>query len=170
MVTYFDNVAAQYRLVTEALGVTHVRAVLGWSMAAAQAFQWAVQYPDFMDAIVAYAGSAKTSVHNNVFLEGQKGYLAASRGGWSNGIGKGQTFGRSGPWGDKERSRALKAFGRGYAGWGFSQTFYRQELFKVLGFPDVEAFLGDFWETWASTKGMRTAAAPRCPLQHVSDP
>lgn len=31
-ITMFDNVAAQYRLVTEGLGVTHLRAVLGWSM------------------------------------------------------------------------------------------------------------------------------------------
>lgn len=90
-ITFADNVAAQYRLITSGLGVTHARAVLGWSMSAGQSFQWAVQYPDFMDAIIPYAGSAKTSIHNNVFLEGQKSCLVAARGGDSEGIGKGQS-------------------------------------------------------------------------------
>lgn len=31
-ITMLDNVTAQYRLVTEELGVTHLKAVLGWSM------------------------------------------------------------------------------------------------------------------------------------------
>jgi hypothetical protein len=49
----------------------------------------------------------------------------------------------------------LKAFGRTYAGWGFSQSFYREELFRtVLGFKDLEDFLQNFWETWALSKGM----------------
>ena len=35
-VTFYDNVKAQHRLVTEKLGVKHARAVLGWSMGAGQ--------------------------------------------------------------------------------------------------------------------------------------
>jgi len=38
-VTFFDNVSAQYKLVTEHLGIKHARAVLGWSMGAGQTFQ-----------------------------------------------------------------------------------------------------------------------------------
>jgi homoserine O-acetyltransferase len=39
----------------------------------------------------------------------------------------------------------LKAFGRVYAGWAFSQDFFRQELFKKIGFNTAEELLLD-WE------------------------
>ncbi len=65
-----DNVAAAHRLLTEALGVRHVKAIVGFSMGAQQAFQWAVSHPDFMDRIVAYCGTAKTYPHAVVMLEG----------------------------------------------------------------------------------------------------
>ena len=45
------------------------------------------------------------------------------------------------------RSAALRAFGHVYAGWGLSQDFYREELFRtVLGAPDLETYLRTDWE------------------------
>jgi homoserine O-acetyltransferase/O-succinyltransferase len=52
---YDDMVIAQYRLVTEGLGIKHLRLVLGNSMGGMQAWIWGVRYPDFMDAIVPMA-------------------------------------------------------------------------------------------------------------------
>jgi homoserine O-acetyltransferase len=52
-----DNVAVQYRLVTEALGLKHLRLVLGNSMGGRQTWMWGAQYPDFMDALVPMATS-----------------------------------------------------------------------------------------------------------------
>ena len=52
---YADMVQAQYRLVTEALGVKHLRLVIGASMGGMHAWLWAVTYPDAMDAIVPMA-------------------------------------------------------------------------------------------------------------------
>jgi homoserine O-acetyltransferase len=52
---YDDMVLAQYRLVTEGLGVRHLRLVLGNSMGGMHAWQWAVAYPDIMDAVVPMA-------------------------------------------------------------------------------------------------------------------
>ncbi len=52
---YDDMVQAQYRLVTEALGVRHLRLVLGNSMGGMQAYLWGVKYPGFMDALVSMA-------------------------------------------------------------------------------------------------------------------
>ena len=49
---------------------THLRAVIGFSMGAQQAFQWAVRHPDFMDRVVATSGTAKTHLHGVVRLEG----------------------------------------------------------------------------------------------------
>src|SRR6202453_2945669 len=60
VMTIRDNVEAVHRLLTEELKITHLRAVVGFSMGAQQAFQWAVSYPDFADRIVATSGTAKT--------------------------------------------------------------------------------------------------------------
>src|SRR5580698_3157145 len=51
VITLTDIVSAQHRLL-EHLGVTHLRAVVGPSFGGFQAFQWAVSFPDWMDAIV----------------------------------------------------------------------------------------------------------------------
>jgi homoserine O-acetyltransferase/O-succinyltransferase len=52
---YDDMVAAQYRLVTEGLGITHLRLVLGNSMGGMHAWIWGESYPGFMDALVPMA-------------------------------------------------------------------------------------------------------------------
>jgi homoserine O-acetyltransferase len=52
---YDDMVEAQYRLVTEHLGVRHLRLVLGNSMGGMQTWMWAQRYPDFMDIAVPMA-------------------------------------------------------------------------------------------------------------------
>ena len=53
--TYDDMVLAQYRLVTEHLGVNHLRLVMGTSMGAMHTWVWAYTYPDFMDALMPLA-------------------------------------------------------------------------------------------------------------------
>ena len=68
---------AVHRLLTNQLHVQHLRAVIGFSMGAQQAFQWAVSYPDYMDGIVATSGTAKTYGHGIVRLEGQIAALTA---------------------------------------------------------------------------------------------
>lgn len=68
-VTIRDNVRAQHRLVTERFQIDHLRAVIGVSMGAQQAFQWAVSYPDFMDLIVPWNGTAKAYSHGVVRME-----------------------------------------------------------------------------------------------------
>lgn len=118
--SFYDNVRAQYELVTKHLGIKHLRAVVGWSMGAAQSFQWATQYPDFMDLVVPFCGSARTSLHNQVFLEGVKSALLAAKKIPSAGSGEGDVVVDGvayREWTPEEREVGLKAFGRGYAGW-----------------------------------------------------
>jgi len=52
---YDDMVLAQYRLVTEGLGIRHLRLVIGNSMGGMHAWLWGVRYPEFMDALVPMA-------------------------------------------------------------------------------------------------------------------
>jgi homoserine O-acetyltransferase len=53
--SYEDMVDAQYRLMTEGLGIRHLRLVLGNSMGGMQAWIWATRYPKAMDAVVPMA-------------------------------------------------------------------------------------------------------------------
>jgi homoserine O-acetyltransferase/O-succinyltransferase len=52
---YGDMVRAQYRLLTEHLGVNHLRLVMGTSMGGMQSWMWAERYPDFIDGAVPLA-------------------------------------------------------------------------------------------------------------------
>jgi len=137
-ITLFDNVACQHRLLTEHLGIERIALVAGWSMAGCQSYQWAAQYPDMVGAILPFCASARTSPHNIVFLEGVKAALQADQA-WNGGDY------------DDPPEAGLKAFGRVYAGWAFSQTFYREKLHRSLGFETYEDLLLD-WEqdhlTW----------------------
>lgn len=52
---YDDMVAAHYRLVSEGLGVNHLRLVMGTSMGCMHSFVWGETHPDFMDALMPLA-------------------------------------------------------------------------------------------------------------------
>lgn len=113
-----DNVAIVHALLTEQLHVKHLRAVIGFSMGAQQAFQWAVSYPDFMDRIVATSGTAKTYDHGKVRLEGEISALTAD-----------PAF-QEGNY-EQEPARGIEAFSMVWAAWLFSQEWWRQELWRT---------------------------------------
>jgi len=115
-VSIADNVAAQMRLVFEHFGVTKVQLAVGFSMGAQQAYQWAVSAPERVERCAPICGSARTAEHNIVFLDGIEATL----------LGAGKA-----------------AVGRVWAGWGLSQTFYREERWRELGFTTREAFVAE---------------------------
>jgi homoserine O-acetyltransferase len=118
IMTIRDNVEAVHRLVTDQLHVKHLRAVAGFSMGAEQAFQWAVSYPAFMDAIVATSGTAKCYGHGYVRLEGQIAALTTDPA-WQGGDYT------------TPPAKGLEAFGLVWAGWLYSQEWWRQELWRT---------------------------------------
>ncbi len=59
-----DMVRAQHELLTEGLGITHLRAVGGASMGSFQALEWAINHSDMVDGIVLMVPSARAQ---NVF-------------------------------------------------------------------------------------------------------
>jgi homoserine O-acetyltransferase len=128
-----DNVQSQYRLVTEHFGIERLALVLGWSMGAGQTYQWAVSHPQMVPRALPFCGSSRTSPHNIVFLEGVKGALTADgafHGGWYG----------------EQPVTGLRAAARVYAGWGFSQAFYWDEVWREMGYTSLEDFLVGFWE------------------------
>src|SRR5438552_548009 len=87
-------------------------------MGAEQAFQWAVSHPTFMDAIVATSGTAKCYGHGYVRLEGQIAALTADPA-W-----KGGDY-------TTPPVKGFEAFGLVWAGWLYSQEWWRQELWRT---------------------------------------
>jgi homoserine O-acetyltransferase len=62
---YEDMIAAQYRLLTEHLGVRHLALVTGNSMGGMLTWQWGETYPDFMDGLVPLASTPAAMAARN---------------------------------------------------------------------------------------------------------
>src|SRR5947208_6890760 len=52
---YVDMIEAQYRLLTDGLGVNHARLIMGTSMGGMHTWLWGEAHPDFMDALMPLA-------------------------------------------------------------------------------------------------------------------
>jgi homoserine O-acetyltransferase/O-succinyltransferase len=132
-VTLHDNVRLQHMLLTQHLGIERVKLVAGWSMGGCQAFQWGKQYPDFMQAIAPLCCSARTANFNKVFLLSLRRALTLDP-----------------AYAEGYYTRApiagLKTFAAIYAGWGFSEPFYRTGAFREFGATTCEEFVANFWE------------------------
>jgi homoserine O-acetyltransferase len=122
-----DNVEASRRLLAH-LGITHLRAVGGFSMGAEQSFQWAVSHPAFMDAIVPWCGTAKTYSHGVVRLESAIKALTAD-----------PAF--AGGRYTSPPKKGMEAWSTHWAAWVWSQEWWRRELFKPQ-FKTVDEVIG----------------------------
>lgn len=65
--TIRDMVHAEYRMLTECIGVSHLVAVSGTSMGGIESLQWAVSHPAFMDAVIPMVPQAITA-KQSVFI------------------------------------------------------------------------------------------------------
>ncbi|WP_373487853.1 alpha/beta fold hydrolase [Blastomonas sp.] len=131
--THWDNIHAQQRMLNEVFGIERLAMIYGWSMGAQQALHWGAIFPEQVDRICAICGSARTSIHNRVFLEGVRATLTGDPN-W-----QGEYF-------TDHPRRGLRAMGRVYAGWAMSQAFYREKLYEQIGFSSLEDFLVRSWE------------------------
>ncbi|HEX2731585.1 MAG TPA: alpha/beta fold hydrolase [Polyangiaceae bacterium] len=132
-VSHYDNVAAQDRLLGEVFGVQRLALVYGWSMGAQQAYHWAVIHPERVERIATLCGTARTSEHNKLFLLSLQAALLADPA-WD-----GNSFVAT-------PERGFRAFARIYASWAASQAFYRDGLYRQLGYRDLDDYLTRAWE------------------------
>ena len=132
-----DNVSATHRLITETFGIERLAAVIGFSMGAQQALQWAVSHPEMVDAIVAYCGNAKEYPFGIARLEGAKASIMADAA-WDNGRYS------------EPPDVGLRVLAHHWAAWGSSQEWWRQELFRESGANSVEEWIRDSEEYWLS--------------------
>ncbi|MCR9104249.1 MAG: alpha/beta fold hydrolase [Gammaproteobacteria bacterium] len=130
-VSLVDNVRAQRALLQSRFGDAAPRLVAGWSMGGMQALQWTQLYPDRARAVLAVCATGRCYPHNAVFLEGVASALQADA---AYAQGRYQSPPR----------RGLAAFATVYAGWAYSQAFFRDGLYRELGFESSAALL-DYW-------------------------
>ncbi|MGI4748487.1 MAG: alpha/beta fold hydrolase [Janthinobacterium lividum] len=132
LVTTTDSVRAQRRLLHEVFAIDRIAAVYGFSMGAQQAYHWAALYPDLVERAIIVCGSARTSVHNQVFLRALLATLEAA----PEHLGGGRF--------SAEPKAALHAFARIYAGWAKSQDWYRAGLHLATA-SSLEDYLDRTW-------------------------
>ena len=104
-------------------------------MGALQTFHWGALYPDMMDLIAPFCGSAKCSRHNFVFLERRQGGTDRRRGLEGRLVHR-----QAGAWpASRELSRLCRL--------GILSGFLPEKLdMETLGYSSLEDFLVAFWE------------------------
>jgi homoserine O-acetyltransferase len=159
LVTSWDSVQAQRRLLSEQFGIERLHAVYGFSMGAQQAYHWAAIFPDAVKRAIVVCGSARTAEHNKVFLSGLLRTLEAAAEHTGNG-----RF-------SSEPLATLRAIGHIYAGWAMSQDFYRERLhLTVSGAPDLETYLRTDWEASFARRQLLCPARHLVPRRHQRQP
>ena len=132
-----DNVSAQLRLLTEELGVSRLRSVVGFSMGAQQAFQWAVSHPDFVETIVPMCGSAVEHPHGIARLESFKLAIKTDAQFLDGNYSTPPTAGL--------RSGAVH-----WAAWGTSQEWFRRQAWQELGLTSLEGVYDFYFSLMSS--------------------
>jgi homoserine O-acetyltransferase/O-succinyltransferase len=120
--TIRDNVEAVHRLLTDELHIPHLRAIIGFSMGAEQAFQWAVSYPTFADRIVTTAGTAKCYPHGFVRLESEINAIATDP------VFNGGDY-------TTQPTKGIEAFALVWTAWLYGQEWWRKELWRADAKP-----------------------------------
>lgn len=128
-----DDVSAQHRLVTTNFGLTKLALVMGGSMGAQQAFEWAVRFPNMVERLATIAGTARTSDINKQFADAN-----------IVGLRTDPAF-DDGNYTDASLVQAgLDQHARLMTLYGLSAKFFEQQHYRVLGFDSVQSFYSDF--------------------------
>ena len=106
-------------------------------MGAQQTYEWAMRYPDKVKRAAPFAGTAKCTPHNalyvDVFSEALRSDPAYQNGAYNDA---------------NECARGLRRLAHIFALMGVCSDFYKQEMWRELGFTSKLEFLEKFWEAW----------------------
>ena len=132
LITIFDNVCAQKKLLNEEFDINEIKLVIGWSMGGQQAFQWASYFPDMVKNMISMCGHAKTTDHTFVFLEGVYAALTSDPM-WNNGNY------------EKQPEKGKTTMARVWAGWAHGQNWYRNKNYTRDGYNNPSEVLDKLW-------------------------
>ncbi len=132
LITIYDNVRAQKKLINEIFGIEKLKLVIGWSMGGQQSFQWASYYPDSVENMISMCGHAKTTDHTYVFLEGVYAALTSDPE-WNNGNYQTQP------------NQGKTTMARVWAGWAHGQDWFREKKYLEDGYKNAQEVLDKLW-------------------------
>ena len=136
-ITIADDVIAQHRLVHEHFGIKQLELVTGWSMGAEQTYEWAVRFPEMVKRAVPFAGTAKTTPHDYLWVRAHENAIKSDPA-WDGGFYKKQS----------DVSVGLRRHAEVWSVMGLCSEFYKQEEWRSLGFESLDGFVEGFWEAY----------------------
>lgn len=136
-ITIGDDVVAQHRLVKEYFGISHLQLVLGWSMGAQQTYEWAVRFPDMVKRAAPFAGTAKVTPHNHLWVVAHEDALKSDPN-FNNGF-----------YDDSSKCNiGLRRHSQLWSVMGLCHKFYTKEAWREAGFSSLEEFQRGFWDAY----------------------
>ncbi|SDG26323.1 alpha/beta fold hydrolase [Pseudonocardia oroxyli] len=132
-----DDVVAQERLLREHLGIDRLALVVGGSMGAQQTYEWAVRFPDKVERAASIAGTAQNTPHDFLFAKALIEAITSDPG-----FAGGEYSSNADVVAGLTRHAGI------WAVMGFSTEFWKQEVWRALGFETKEAFLAGFLEPY----------------------
>jgi homoserine O-acetyltransferase/O-succinyltransferase len=136
-VTIGDDVVAQHRLITEHFGIEELQLILGWSMGAQQTYEWAVRFPDMVKRAVPFAGTARTTPHNYLWVTAFEDALKSDPN-FNDGFFDDSRLCHVG----------LRRHSQLWGVMGLCQEFYKKETWRDAGFSSLEDFQRGFWDAY----------------------
>lgn len=132
-----DDVRAQHKLLTEKFGLTQLALVTGGSMGAQQTYEWAVRYPDMVKRAAPIAGTAKNTDHDFIYTETLSDALMTDPA-WNGGYYAASS----------EVHLGLRRQAKLWTVMGWSTEFFKQEVWRTLGFASPDDFIAGFMEAY----------------------
>ncbi|WP_156229462.1 alpha/beta fold hydrolase [Corynebacterium comes] len=134
-VTIGDDVVAQERLLREHFDITELFAVVGASMGAQQAYEWAVRFPDRVHRVAPIAGTAKNTPHDVLFTQVLLDAVTSDPG-----------FKGGEHTSNEDVEVGLKRHARVWAVMGLSTEWWKQEAWRDLGMETPQQTVQEFLE------------------------
>jgi homoserine O-acetyltransferase len=131
-----DDVIAQHRMLTEGLGIQELQLVLGWSVGSLQTFEWAVRFPDMVKRMASIAGAPRPSAATQLWLRVVIEEPITSDPTWNNGFYPEPAAVQTG----LRRQAHCMALTLPPLG------FYRDEVWRSIGFASQDDFVRGFFE------------------------
>lgn len=132
-----DDVVAQEKLLREHYGIDTLQLVVGGSMGAQQTYEWMVRFPDKVKRAAPIAGTAQNTPHDIMFAKALVEAITSDPG-----FAGGEYTSNTEVLGGLTRHAGL------WAVMGFSTEFWKQEVWRALGFDTKEAFMDGFLEPY----------------------
>lgn len=133
-----DDVIAQHRLITERLGIAELQLILGWSVAALQAYEWAIRFPNMVKRLASIAGAPRPSVWTKLWLRTVWEEPITSDPAWNDGF-----------YTDAHTLQAsLRHAAHEMAMTLVPHQLYSEELWRSAGFASVDDFISGIFESF----------------------